>query len=54
VVGPLLLAGHQQIFDRIARALALADAKEAINPEGPIGRIGCLLEERNPKPAAMA
>ena len=34
--------------------MALADAKEAINPEGPIGRIGCFLEERNPKPAAMA
>jgi hypothetical protein len=44
MVGPLALALPQQIFDGIARALALADAKQTINPEGPIGRIGCLLE----------
>ena len=33
--------------------MALADAKQAIKPEGPIGRIGCFLEQRNSQPAAM-
>ena len=51
---PPLVAPRQQGRDGVVNWAPLADAKEAINPEGAIAWIGLPLQQRNPEPAAVA